>query len=457
MSLPEPGRRPPALIVIAVLLAVGGLYLYGIGTWPWDHDEVLSLAEIRIVSLDEFPGPRAQLDAMRRLLPVWVIVQGTALRLLPLNEFDARLVPTTCGIIFVVWAFGLAWRWRGMLFAWSLLAFLGGSQMLVWLSQQNRFYPIALLGLLATTALVLHRGPARADLIATAALAVICALTHTLTLVPLGLMAMTSLLGVVLGWNSRDTLVRSWAAFGAAALVYAFYSRPIILGWISGGTGGTVPIVSLFAQVGIAPLAFAILGVITAWSRTNRDGLARWWVTFAGLSLAFVVVVPLLLKNWNPRYALFFAAPLWVVAALGVEQLLASLPNWRLRVTLLLAVLALHAPKLASHLIDGSRHDFRTAAAVVARQRPALPVFSNWAATLQYYLEPQTGQRVRDWAGKAVIDECPCLVVIGTNLWQPVLQVPGARVDILAEVTKRRLDEQSHVVRVYRVERTAKF
>lgn len=457
MSLPAPDRRPPALITLTVFLAIGALYLHGLGTWPWDHDEVLSLAEVGVVPLHTFPGPRAQMRAMSHLLPVWALAQGTVLRFLPVSEFGARLLPATCGVVVVVGAFLLAWRWRGRLLAWSVLVFLGGSQLLVWLSQQNRFYSMALLGLVATVAFTLRPRRAGLDTAVVAALAVLCVLTHTLTLVPLALMAATSLAGVLLRWHSRDVAVRSWAAFGAACLVYALHSRPITQGWVSGNTFGTLPIVSLAAQVGIVPLAWAIPGVVAAWSRTKRDGLARWWVAFATLSLAFVVSVPLLFRSWNPRYALFFAAPLWVVAALGVEHVLASLPDWRLRVALLLAVLGLHAPKLVSHLIDGSRHDFRTAATVVAEQRPRLPVFSDWPAAMQYYLAPQTGQRVRAWTAAAVPVVCPCYVALGTNVWQPVLQMPGARVEVLAEITKRRLDEQSHIVRVYRVEPTARF
>jgi len=444
---------PPLRTVLLVLAAITSLYCYRLGTWPWDHDEVLSLAEVGVVAPDAFPGPRDQVAKLAQLLPVWALIQSSALRVLPHDELGARLVPTACGVAVVVWSFVLGWRWRGSLFAWSLLAMVGGSQLMIWLSQQNRFYPIALLGLLATTAQVLSptRSPVRA--LYGASLAALTMLTHALALVPLGLMAIASTTMTILARGSRTVLVRSWAVALTALMVYATHSRPIIAGWISGTTGGTSPLVSLLAQVGIPTLAFAFFGACAVIGGARTENSARWWTIVAVLSLLFAAAVPLLLRNWNPRYALFLVPPLWVVAALGVETVLRGLPSSGLQIALLLAVLALQAPKLASHLLDGSRHDFRSAATVVAQANSGgLPVYSNWPATLQYYLSSARTRQVTDWPASDAVGRCPCFVVLGTNLWQPVLTVPGAQVTVLAEIRTRRLDEQSHVVRVYRLD-----
>jgi hypothetical protein len=444
---------PPLWTVLLVLATVTSLYWYRLGTWPWDHDEVLSQAEVGVVAPDTFPGPRDQVEKLARLLPVGALIQSSALRVLPHDELGARLVPTACGVAVVVWSFVLGWRWRGSLFAWSLLAMVGGSQLMIWLSKQNRFYPIALLGLLATTVQVLSpsRSPVRA--VFGALLAALTMLTHALALVPLGLMAIASAAMAILARGSRTVLVRSWVVALAALLVYVTHSRPIIAGWISGTTGGTSPLVSLLAQVGIPTLAFALFGACAVISGARAENSARWWTIVAVLSLLFAAAVPLLIRNWNPRYALFLAPPLWVVAALGVETVLRGLPSSGLQVALLLTVLTLQAPKLASHLLDGSRHDFRSAAAIIAQANSAgLPVYSNWPATLQYYMSSARPRQVADWPPPDAVNRYPCFVALGTNLWQPALAVPGARVTVLAEVRTRRLDEQSHVVRVYRVD-----
>lgn len=454
---PTPGPRthggPPRWTVLLVLAAVTSLYSYKLGTWPWDHDEVLSLAEVGVVAPDAFPGPGDQVLRLGRLLPAWALAQSSALRVLPHDELGARLLPTACGIAVVVWSFAVGWRWRGPLFAWSLLTMVGGSQLMIWLSQQNRFYPLALLGLLATTVQILSPSRSWFRALFAAAVAAATMLTHTLVLVPLGLMAVAATVMTFAARGSRTVLVRSWAAALAAALVYVVHSRPIIAGWVSGTTGGTPPLVSLLAQVGIPTMAFALFGACAVASGTRTERNARWWTLVAALSLLFVAAVPLLLRNWNPRYALLLVPPLWVVAALGIETVLGRLPGAGLQAALLLAVLTLQAPKLVSHLVDGSRHDFRAAASVVTRANTAgLPVYSNWPATLQYYLGSRRTSAVGDWYTADALRDCPCVVALGTNLWQPVLAVPGARVTVLAEIRRRRLDEQSHVVRVYKVE-----
>src|SRR5439155_1603493 len=79
----------------------------------------------------------------------------------------------------------------------------------------------------------------------------------------------------------------------------------------------------------------------------------------------------------------------------------------------LLVVFALLLPKLGSHFIDGSRHDFRSAAHIIAREAPHAAVMSDWPGELQYYLEPLTGQKARYWGGVAA--DAPLVVALGTN------------------------------------------
>jgi hypothetical protein len=156
------------------------------------------------------------------------------------------------------------------------------------------------------------------------------------------------------------------------------------------------------------------------------------------------------MKAWNPRYGLLFMPPLFVLAALGVDYIACMLPSTPFRIAWFCCVGLLLLPKLASHYQDGSRHDFRTAASVVANNaHEGQSVVSNWPETLQYYLPEQAGIRV-EWL-QSILPESDFIAVISSNAWEPVFQPTDRQVRVLAEIRKRRFDEQSHIVRVYQV------
>ena len=425
------------------------MFLGPIGRWPWDHDEVQTLMEIGVAPMQQYPGPPAQMERMGRLIPLWTSVQRTALKVLPVNEWGTRVLPSFFGALVVIVATIVAFRTRGRWFGWSTLVLLAGSMTLVWLSQQNRFYSLALLcsTFVFISAAIDDERPIYDVLAALFAAAAV--LSHNLTLVIFGLAAMAAVVAWFLNWISMTAARRLVLSAAVTGVLYLVYVRPLLGNWISGGTGGTTPIVSFFAQVGIVPVALAALGGWQALT-TRTEGWLRWWTLVLVLGLVFVTTAPLTLKNWNPRYALFFMPPVWVLAAAGAATIAEALRP-RTRAVWLLVVFALLLPKLGSHFIDGSRHDFRTAAQIIAREAPHAAVMSDWPGELQYYLEPLTGQKANYWGG--VANDTPVVVALGTNAWEPPLTLPGRTVRLLGQVARRRFDEQSHVVRVYLVDR----
>jgi hypothetical protein len=260
-------------------------------------------------------------------------------------------------------------------------------------------------------------------------------------------MAVSAAAAWIIGSTSWVAARRAIVAASAGVIVYLVYLRPILAGWVSGGTGGTSPIVSFVAQVGIVPVGLAFYGGI--WAIGDRKFHA--WLILLALSLTFVTLSPAIMGNWNPRYGLFFMVPLWVLAAVGAAAIADALGSRTRSLAWLGAIVLLSLPKLASHFVDGSRHDFRTSAAAVASADPQDAIVSNWPATLQYYLEPMTGQHPTYWAPGEPLPSGQVVVVLASNAWEPVLRVPNRKVDVIAEVGKRRFDEQSYLIRVYRV------
>jgi hypothetical protein len=439
-------RAAAAGAALLVLLTFVG----SAGRWPWDHDEVHSLAEIGQVPADRFPGPAGQLERMHRLVPVWTFLQNAALTVLPANETGTRILPAFCGAFIVLLAAVAGGRSRGLWFGWSLGVLLATSQPLIWLSQQNRFYSLALFFLVIALVFTWRTDGRLFNDIVVMACAGAAVLSHNLTLVMFGLAAVGTTAAWLVGSAAISAARRSVAAAATGTAIYFLYLRPILAGWVSGGTGGTSPIVSFVAQAGIVPIALAGVGAVIA----LRDRRLHAWLALLCLSLSFVVLAPFVFGAWNPRYGLFFMVPVWLLAAAGVEVIALSLvSNWHRAVWLGVVVL-MGLPKFASHFIDGSRHDFRTAASIVASTiGPDQAVVSNWPATLQYYLEPLAAERPSYWSPGEPLPDGDVVVVLASNGWEPVLRSAGRNVDVIGEVGRRRLDEQSHLIRIYRVHR----
>jgi len=117
------------------------------------------------------------------------------------------------------------------------------------------------------------------------------------------------------------------------------------------------------------------------------------------------------------------------------------------------AVALVLAPSLLSHYQDGSRHDYRHAAAVVvAADRAQEPIFSDDAETISYYLPATLRERLEVRTRIRVFPESGFFLVCRSNAWMPLPEVHNRRMHLLAEIYRRRFDQFSHILRVYRVD-----
>jgi hypothetical protein len=439
-------------LALVSILAVF-LIFYKLGNWPWDHDEVESLVEMGVLQGDGSLYQMSQLQRLPKLLPVWYGVQRVFLSVLPHTELGTRILSALCGLLTIVLAFVFAQRWRGTQFAVALAMLVGLNQCFIWLVQQNRFYSMAFLFLTLTLATMWW--PTRRVYLATglcAILSVLAVLSHNLLLVVFGITFIASLIGLAFGAVSITVVWRSGVATLMAGLIYGVYLRPLMSGWLSGGTGGTNELVSFVAQLGPATLAVAVLGLGLSlrWKLASVE--LFWWSVVLGGGVLFIALSPWILSNWNGRYALFFMPPFWVLAAYGIEQVAFYLPSSWYRVIWYLCIALLLVPKLASHYQNGSRHDFRTSAALVGQTAHAHePIFCNHPMTLEYYLNQNDPAHAPVQYVPRELPEQTCVIVLASNAYEHVLSVQNRRCDVIGEVGLRRFDEQSHVVRIYKI------
>ena len=452
---PGPTNRWFWMLAAVVLLVSAGLQFYGLGKWPWDVDELSSLEELGLLEESVHRAvttPDSTTVRLPRLVPVWYTAQGWLLRLLPHDELGTRLLSAVCGVLTALLVFVFGWRHRGPLFAVALSVLCGGSQLLVWLAQQNRFYTTAMLFLVLAVMAIWSRATGWKMVLATAACTLLAVLSHNLLAVLFGLGMVAACVAYPLGWVPKRVLVRSVTSGVLATAVYLFHVRPIAGQWTGAGFAWTNPFVSFVAHVGMPTVALSLLGCAAILALPGLRRQMAWWAGLTIGSLLFVLAAPWVVPIWNARYAVLFALPLWVTGAMAVELIARRLGSARLVVFWYACVALLLVPKLASHYLDGTRHDYRQAAEVVAAEvRQGEPILTNMELRVRYYLSPELRPRVRFWEPYEKLPAGECLVVYGSNVWDPVLRVPGRPTEVLAQIGRRRYDELSQVVRVYRL------
>jgi len=440
-----------AVVVVAFLLLS-----HNISIWPMADDEVPTLVELGVQTIvpTAFSVPAVQLERLPKALPVYYAFQRLALRFLPHNEFGFRVPALICALITAGMVFVIAARWRGLRFAIALAIVINASQLFVYLAQIDRFYAMPhLLLLLSLTAIWL---PGGASLVAaTAVLSTLTILSHNVTVAVFVLTFLAACTVFVLARlgiaNARlpfYVLVRSGVAAAISVGLYFGFVRPLVAGWHS--TGNPTPVlVSFVAHAGVPLVALgALAGWVALWRRESSAPVVWSVVMFVG-SLCFLQFTGM---TWNPRYFLFFMAPLWLLAAYGVEFVAERLGQPIFRPAWYGCVVLLMLPNLLSHFQDGSRHDYRQAAAVLQESaRGDQPILSDDAETISFYLPDDFQRRLFVRTKAKQFPAAEFFLVARSNAWTALPQIPGRHMDLLAEIYRRRFDQFSHILRVYRV------
>jgi hypothetical protein len=144
--------------------------------------------------------------------------------------------------------------------------------------------------------------------------------------------------------------------------------------------------------------------------------------------------------------------PAWLLAAHAVEFVGGRMGGPLLRAGWYACVALLLLPNLASHFQDGSRHDYRAAAALLeARVQPGQPILSDDAETISYYLPDDLRRTLQVRTKVPVPPAEEFFLVARSNAWMDQPRFRGRTVELLAEIRRRRFDQFSHILRVYRV------
>jgi hypothetical protein len=448
--LGEPWGLRLWITFVAVVLIAACLDSYGIRQWPMADDEVPSLVEMGLYEVpgNAFSVPAVQLERLPKALPVWYAFQSTALRMLPRSEFGFRIPSLICAIIVSGLTFIVAARWRGFWFGLALALILNLSQPFVFLAQIDRFYSMPLL-LLALTLMALWASrPGVSMIVATAVLTTLTVLSHNVTVAVFVLGFIAACCAYVVGRAPRYLVVRTAVAAAISVLLYFVMIKPLVTGWNS--TGNPTPVlVSFAAHVGVPSLALAVLGMWLAATRRDSGVSMVWWGLVLVGTLCFMPVTSM---SWNPRYFLFFMPPVWMLAAYAMERVAQRFEYRSAAAVWYCCVAALLLPSLVSHYRDGSRHDYRRAAAVLVESaRDDQPILSDDAETISYYLPASLRSHLLVRTKVTTPPANEFFLVTRSNAWTALPQVPGRQLQLVSEIYTRRFDQFSHILRVYRI------
>jgi len=446
----EPFGRRLWLGLLAVVLVAACLDSYGISKWPMADDEVPTLVELGLYQVpgNAFSVPAVQLERLPRALPVYYAFQRAALRALPHDVPGLRIPALVCAILVSGLAFVVAARWRGLWFGAALAIVLNLSQPFVYLAQIDRFYSMPLLMLALTLVAICISGRDVPLTLATAVLATLTVLSHNVTVAFFVLTFLAAGCAYIVGRAPRYLVVRTAVAAAISVLLYFFFIRPLVSGWHS--TGNPTPVlVSFAAHAGVPSLALAGLGIWLAITRKERGISMAWSALMLVGSLCFLQLTGM---TWNPRYFLFFMPALWILAAYAMERVAHRFEYRSAAAAWYGCVIVLLLPNLLSHYQDGSRHDYRRAAEVLmANARHQQPILSDDAETISYYLPENLRRTLLVRTKVTTFPAGEFFVVARSNAWTPLPQIRGRHLELMSEIYKRRFDQFSHILRVYRI------
>jgi hypothetical protein len=381
--------RPLTLVLFSVLALAALLRLWGLTSFPLMQDELYTLHD----ATDFWNDPKYS-------RPLYYIVQNLLLRLDLPTILLLRVPPFLFGLlgVWVTWKLGR--RWFGSV-AGLVAAFLVAvSPWHVFASQFARYWSlvyvlVALLYLILPVALERDRAGGYLAVLATI---VAAGLSHPTALFPLpGILVAVLLVsdGGRLGWRwpTKNAWLYLWGPLVICAIGGFIAARTFgVYSGVPQGRGPQATLRLVFAMVQwlspVVVVAAALAVVLLARRPSDRRPAA-----IAIFGVASAVAALLLASTRAATYADYGIAvlPLVYVTIGGAVQRTADMVPSVSRalacgLTLIIATGA--APELASHLVDGTRFDFRPALAYIQRSAPERLVLT-WPTVEALYYAPQ--------------------------------------------------------------------
>jgi hypothetical protein len=378
------GRAAPASaraaegVAVAVLLGLAvALRVHGLSTFPLEQDELYTIDEGRDLLHTELrPGIAAR--------PLYYLLVHPVLLAFPHTPVLLRLLPFVFGIAGVGVTWWLARRTVGRSAGLAALVFVAVSPWHLYVSGMARYWSLVYLlaaGAYGLLPRALERDTRRGYLGALIVF-VLGTATHPSFLFPVaGAVAGAHLVrdDGTIGprWPTRTAWAWLWGPYAVALLagvlaVRAYGSSAALHNWSGRSAAADLRLVPAIIEWATPALCTAA-GAAILLMLGDRDPARRRWAFMAGIGIACSVGAVVVSSRWTNVYADYAMAalPLIIVSAAALPQLAleglgaAAGGIGRRSVVLAAAVAAVVVagvlPATASHLVDGTRFEYRPA------------------------------------------------------------------------------------------------
>ncbi len=394
----QPARQWAPWLLAGILVVAVALRLYHLGQWPLEQDELYTLRDATDLGASSTgPGIAAR--------PVYYLMQHLLLGVFPATPLALRIPAVLFGVAGVWLTWIVAGRLGGVTAAAVAAVLVAISPWHLYASQFARYWTLVyLLALVAYWLLPLALASDRPSRLAMAAgLLALGILTHPTFLFPLpGVVVALGLTRESGEWQWRWPSVNAWrwlwgplVLFGGAgilALRVTGHSHALN-NWSGRGIGTSLRLVPGMVQW-VAP-AVAIAAVLSAlWLalRSTDRRRASWghMTMLGGVSGVVALLAASARTDVYADYGMALLPLLYVAVGLGVASVASRVGRDRAAVAwgLSLLLVAASLPGTVSHVIDGTRFDYRPAYRYAARKAPGRLVVG-WPVIVHQYYSPK--------------------------------------------------------------------
>jgi hypothetical protein len=399
------GFAERAAVGTILLLAVA-LRMHGLASFPLEQDELYTVEEGTFLLHSELrPGIAAR--------PLYYLLVHPMLMGLPQTPVLLRLLPFVFGIGGVVAVWWLARRTLGRTAGLAAAVFVAISPWHLYASGMARYWSLVFVLATLSYALIpraIDRDDRRAYLLAFVVL-LLGTVTHPSFLFPM--------CGVILGahivradgrlgfrWPTPVAWRWLWGPYAVAVAAGAVVVRSLthstgLTNWNGRGAAADLRLIPAVVEWATPVMvAAALAGIVLLYREQNP--IRRRWALMAGLGVMVTVIALILSSTRTNTYADYAMAalPLLLVTAAALPQLAAELtggstsdvhagavpkPTWLLVVAITGALVAGVLPATVSHLVDGTRFDYRPAYRWITAVAPAELVVTGPIGPPEYY------------------------------------------------------------------------
>jgi hypothetical protein len=358
-------------IALGLVLLAGTLRFHKLGDWPFAGDELATLEEEEAFYGNKPVSPESQIYRLPHIIPLSHFFHHVGQTLFGRDEFGSRVLLAVFGTLGVGAAFLLLDSLQGRPSAVATALLMAVCPEQIFQSQQTRYYIIV--AFFAGLAMLLGGFVARRRSTPSAIVVclVICAaiLCHTLMAILLPIIW----IGIVAGSKAdRQPFPKNVAGvfLVTSILVAVFallYVKPYMSGWNSGATWGYGVVHSLLAAINGIGWPIALLAMLGGLMMLRERNPQNWyWLACAAGWGSACVLFPRIVA-YHPSYVFPLAIGMFVPAGFAVGTVYECLRTKGAFLGAAWMGLAclLTLPNLASHYVDGSREDIRTAAQYV--------------------------------------------------------------------------------------------